>query len=60
MCIKMKEFIKAHTALNQRELCRLIEWSPSSFNQWLAGKRPIPDAKAALLKEVLEQYGFKR
>ena len=55
----MKEFIETHTALNHRELCRLIDWSPSSFNQWMKGVRGIPDDKAKLLKDVLSEYGFK-
>ena len=55
----MKEFIETHTALNHRELCRLIDWSPSSFNQWMKGVRGIPDAKAERLKDVLSEYGFK-
>ena len=42
----MKEFIESHTALNHRELCRLIDWSPSSFKQWMKGVRGIPDDKA--------------
>ncbi|MFA5753241.1 MAG: hypothetical protein WC910_09245 [Bacteroidales bacterium] len=55
----MKEFIETHTALNHRELCRLIDWSPSSFNQWRKGVRGIPDDKAKRLKDVLSEYGFK-
>lgn len=54
----MKDFIKSRTALNHRELCRLIDWSPASFNQWLKGSRGIPDYKAAKLPEVLAQYGY--
>lgn len=55
----MKEFILSHTALNQRELARLIDWSPASFNQWLKETRPIPNDKANLLRNVLSEYGFK-
>jgi len=36
----MRDWIKSRTALNHRELCKLIEWSPSSFHQWLNDKRP--------------------
>jgi hypothetical protein len=46
-------------ALNHRELCKLIEWSPSSFHQWLNDKRSIPEEKAKLLADVLKEYGFK-
>ena len=55
----MKEFIQTHKALNHRELCRLIDWSPSSFNQWMNGIRGIPGGKAKLLADVLKEYGFK-
>ena len=55
----MREWIKEHSALNHRELCKLIDWSPSSFHQWLNNKRPIPAEKAKLLAEVLKEYGFK-
>ena len=55
----MKDFIKSRTALNHRELCKIIDWSPSSFHQWLNDKRPIPKEKAKLLANVLEEYGFK-
>lgn len=54
----MTYFIKQRSALNHRELAKLIEWSPSSFHQWLKGKRPIPDEKAKLLAEVLFKYGY--
>ena len=54
----MKDFIKSRTALNHRELCKLIDWSPSSFHQWLNGKRPIPEEKSKLLADVLKEYGF--
>jgi len=55
----MRDWIKSRTALNYRELCKLIEWSPSSFHQWLNGHRPIPEEKAKLLADVLKEYGFK-
>jgi len=55
----MKDFIKSRTALNYSELCKLIGWSPSSFNQWLNNKRPIPKEKENLLSDVLKDYGFK-
>lgn len=55
----MREWIKKRTALNHRELCKLIDWSPSSFHQWLNGKRPIPSEKAELLVVVLSEYGYK-
>ena len=55
----MKDWILEHTALNQRELARLVEWSPSSFNQWLKGNRPIPKPKQEALAEVLEDYGYR-
>jgi len=55
----MREWIKEHSALNHRELCKLIEWSPSSFHQWLNDKRPIPEEKANLLADVLSEYGYK-
>ena len=55
----MKEWIKQRSALNHRELAKLIEWSPSSFHQWLNNKRPIPEEKANLLANVLKEYGFK-
>jgi len=57
--MKIKEFILSRTALNHRELCKLIDWSPSSFHQWLNDKRPIPEEKAKLLADVLSEYGFK-
>lgn len=56
---QMKEWIKLRSALNHRELAKLIDWSPSSLHQWLNGKRPIPKEKANLLKDVLSDYGFK-
>ena len=55
----LKSFLKQRTALNHRELCKLIDWSPSSFHQWLNDKRPIPEEKAKLLANVLKEYGFK-
>jgi len=55
----MKEWIKKRSALNHRELAKLIDWSPSSFHQWLNDKRPIPEVKSKLLAEVLLEYGFK-
>jgi len=55
----MKEWIKARSALNHRELAKLIDWSPSSFHQWLNDKRPIPEEKEKLLADVLKEYGFK-
>lgn len=55
----MKEWIKKRSALNHRELAKLIDWSPSSFHQWLNDKRPIPEEKAKLLADVLSEYGFK-
>ena len=55
----MKDWIKKRSALNHRELAKLIEWSPSSFHQWLNDKRPIPEGKAKLLADVLKEYGFK-
>lgn len=57
--MNLKEYIKARSALNHRALCRLVDWSPSSFNQWMKGVRGIPDDKAKLLKDVLLAYGFK-
>jgi len=57
--MEIKEFILSRTALNHRELCRLIDWSSSSFHQWLNDKRPIPEDKAKLLANVLLEYGFK-
>jgi len=59
MNMNMKYWIKQRTALNHRELAKLINWSPSSFHQWLNGKRPIPEEKAKLLADVLSKYGFK-
>ena len=55
----MKDWIKQRSALNHRELAKLIKWSPSSFHQWLKDKRPIPEEKAKLLANVLREYGFK-
>ena len=55
----MKEWIKTRSALNHRELAKIIDWSPSSFHQWLNDKRPIPEVKAKLLADVLKDYGFK-
>ena len=55
----MKKWIKSKSALNHRELAKLIDWSPSSFHQWLNDKRPIPEEKAKLLADVLKGYGFK-
>jgi len=55
----MKDWIKTRSALNHRELANLIDWSPSSFHQWLNDKRPIPKEKAKLLTNVLKEYGFK-
>ena len=55
----MKEWIKQRSALNHRELAKIIDWSPSSFHQWLNDKRPIPEVKAKLLANVLKEYGFK-
>jgi hypothetical protein len=55
----MKDWIKQRTALNHRELSKLINWSSSSFHQWLNDKRPIPEEKAKLLADVLKKYGFK-
>lgn len=57
--MKIKEFILSRTAFNHRELCKLIDWSPSSFHQWLNDKRPIPEVKAKLLADVLSEYGFE-
>ena len=58
MCL-LKDWIKERTALNHRELSKLVDWSPSSFHQWLNGHRPIPEEKAKLLSDVLKEYGFK-
>jgi len=55
----MKEWMKNRSALNHRELAKLIDWSPSSFHQWINDKRPIPEKKAKLLADVLKEYGFK-
>ena len=52
------EYIQKRPALNHRELCRLIEWSPSSFNQWMKGNRGIPKEKNEALKTVLQDYGY--
>jgi phage antirepressor YoqD-like protein len=49
MAMILKEYIKARSAFNLRELAKLIDWSPSSFHQWLNDKRPIPGEKAKLL-----------
>ncbi len=54
----MKDWIKQRSALNYRELAKLIYWSPSSFHQWINDKRPIPEEKAKLLADVLKDYGF--
>jgi DNA-binding transcriptional regulator YdaS (Cro superfamily) len=55
----IKGFIKQRSALNHRKLAKLIDWSPSSFHQWLNDIRPIPEEKAKLLTSVLKEYGFK-
>lgn len=54
----LKQFILEREALNRRDLCRQIDWSPSSFAHWLNGERNIPDAKAQALKTVLIDYGY--
>ena len=56
---KIKMWLTGKPALNHRELCRLIDWSPASFNQWMKGTRGIPDEKANLLRDVLAEYGFE-
>jgi hypothetical protein len=55
----MKDWIKKRPALNYRALCKIIEWSPSSFNQWINDKRPIPEEIAKLLADALKDYGYK-
>jgi len=54
----LQEFILSRSALNYRELARLIDWNASSFHQWLNGTRPIPKEKEKLLSKVLVQYGY--
>jgi DNA-binding transcriptional regulator YdaS (Cro superfamily) len=56
---QMKTYIKLRTAFNHRELARLIDWSPSSFHQWLHGNRPIPKQKEYELESILIDYGYK-
>ena len=53
----MKEYIKSNCWLNKREICRIIEWSPSSFSQWLHHDRPIPKKIEKKLKEFLLSKG---
>lgn len=54
----MKEFIEKNPVLRRNNLARMIDWAPSSFSSWLAGRRPIPADKAEALKSVLEKYGY--
>ena len=55
----LKNFIIEKTALKHRVLCKMIEWSPQSFNQWINGIRNIPTEKATNLEIVLKDYGYK-
>jgi hypothetical protein len=55
-----KEFILARAALNLAALAKLIDWSPQSMNDWLKGRRGIPEAKLKALEEMLIEYGFER
>lgn len=55
-----KEFILARAAFNLAALAKLIDWSPQSLNDWLKGRRGIPEAKLKALEKVLFEYGFER
>lgn len=55
----LRKFIRSRTALNLRELARLIDYDPASFHQWLQEKRSLPAEKAEKLEELLKLYGYK-
>ncbi|MEQ9008748.1 MAG: hypothetical protein RLN88_04220 [Ekhidna sp.] len=57
---RAKEFILERDALNRTKLARLIDWSPQSMNDWLKGKRGIPDDRLKDLEALLVNYGFVR
>lgn len=53
-----KQYIQSRPALNWTELARSIDWSKSSFHQWMTGLRGIPKDKEEILIEVLKNYGY--
>jgi transcriptional regulator with XRE-family HTH domain len=55
----MKNIIIKNKVFNRAEIARLIGWSPTSFNQWLNGKRKIPKLQELALESLLKDIGFQ-
>lgn len=59
--MKLRNWIKSRTALKHRELCRLINFHPTTFCLWMKGEKNIPEKKKAELEEILTTYyGYKK
>ena len=56
---RLKQFIIERSYLKARAIAISIGYDPSNFNQWLKGKRSLPDEYADKLEVALEKYGYE-